>query len=44
MQRVVETVDDAEVLSCDIELELTEGEVISLKKTYRAGLDLTLEA
>jgi hypothetical protein len=34
MQRVLDAVDDTEALTCDIELELTTGEVFSLKKSY----------
>ena len=34
MQRVLDAVDDSEALTCDIELELSTGEVFSLKKSY----------
>jgi hypothetical protein len=34
MQRVLDAVDETEALTCDIELELTTGEVFSLKKSY----------
>lgn len=37
LQRAVELVDAAEALTCNIQLELTKGEVISLKKTYKPG-------
>jgi hypothetical protein len=34
MQRVLDSVDDTEALTCHIELELSTGEVFSLKKSY----------
>jgi hypothetical protein len=44
LQRVVDTVDGAEILTCNIELELRKGEVVSLKKTYEPGVTSTLES
>lgn len=35
LQQTVEALEDAESLVCSIELRLTSGDVIPLRKTYR---------
>ena len=37
LQQTVQSLEDAESLVCSIELRLSDGEVIPLRRTYRRG-------
>jgi hypothetical protein len=37
LRQTVESLEDAESLVCSIELRLSDGEVIPLRRTYRRG-------